>query len=170
MPVAAERYFVFRVCGYSVLTLPCFSQGVITTVAGSGRTLRGLGGPATSATLGNVAGVAVDSAGNVFASDRDNHQVVRISTGGILTLAAGNGIAGFSGDRIRGPGLSGRDGAPSEAPVGVCAQPVLDQRTGFVGLYQVNVEVPSGVPPGPAVPLVLLQNGVPSNSVTLAIR
>ncbi|HLA41267.1 MAG TPA: hypothetical protein VJ417_14800, partial [Candidatus Glassbacteria bacterium] len=41
---------------------------------------------------------------------------------------------------------------------------------GFVGLYQVNVEVPAGVEPGPEVPLHLLQSGVPSNTVTLAVR
>ena len=41
---------------------------------------------------------------------------------------------------------------------------------GFVGLYQVNVQIPAGVTPGSAVPVVLLQNGVPSNTVSLAIR
>jgi uncharacterized protein (TIGR03437 family) len=41
---------------------------------------------------------------------------------------------------------------------------------GFVGLYQVNVEVPTAVEPGSAVPLVILQNGVSSNTVTVAIR
>ena len=41
---------------------------------------------------------------------------------------------------------------------------------GFVGLYQVNVEIPAGVEPGAEVNLVLIQNGVPSNTVTLAIR
>ena len=41
---------------------------------------------------------------------------------------------------------------------------------GFVGLYQVNVQIPAGAGPDPAAPLVLLQNGVPSNTVTLAIR
>ncbi len=40
----------------------------------------------------------------------------------------------------------------------------------FVGLYQVNVEIPAGTAPDPEVPLVLIQNGVPSNTVTLAIR
>jgi uncharacterized protein (TIGR03437 family) len=34
---------------------------------------------------------------------------------------------------------------------------------GYVGLYQVNVIVPQGVTPGPAVPLILTQNGIPSN-------
>ncbi len=41
---------------------------------------------------------------------------------------------------------------------------------GFVGLYQVNVEIPLGLASGDAVPLVLSQNGVPSNTVTLAVR
>jgi uncharacterized protein (TIGR03437 family) len=41
---------------------------------------------------------------------------------------------------------------------------------GFVGLYQVNVQIPSGVTPGSAVPLVLSQDSVPSNTVTLAVR
>ena len=41
---------------------------------------------------------------------------------------------------------------------------------GFVGLYQVNVQVPAGLTPGSAVPLVLTQAGVSSNTVTLAIR
>jgi len=41
---------------------------------------------------------------------------------------------------------------------------------GFVGLYQVNARVPAGVSPGNAVPLVLTQNGVASNTVTIAVR
>jgi uncharacterized protein (TIGR03437 family) len=41
---------------------------------------------------------------------------------------------------------------------------------GFVGLYQVNVEIPAGVTPGASVPLVVSQGGVASNAVTLGIR
>jgi uncharacterized protein (TIGR03437 family) len=41
---------------------------------------------------------------------------------------------------------------------------------GFVGLYQVNVQIPSGVALGSSVPLVISQDGVPSNAATLAIR
>ena len=40
----------------------------------------------------------------------------------------------------------------------------------FVGLYQVNVQIPEGVAAGSAVPLVLYQNGIASNAVTLALR
>jgi uncharacterized protein (TIGR03437 family) len=41
---------------------------------------------------------------------------------------------------------------------------------GLVGLYQVNVQIPSGVTPGSSVSLVISQDGVPSNTVTLALR
>jgi uncharacterized protein (TIGR03437 family) len=41
---------------------------------------------------------------------------------------------------------------------------------GFVALYQVNVEIPSSVQPGVEVPVVLFQNGVPSNTVTIAVQ
>jgi uncharacterized protein (TIGR03437 family) len=42
---------------------------------------------------------------------------------------------------------------------------------GFVGLYQVNVLVPAGVPSANnAVPVVLTINGVQSNSVTIATQ
>ena len=41
---------------------------------------------------------------------------------------------------------------------------------GFVGLYQVNVVVPANLQPGSEVELTLTQNGVPSNTVTVAVR
>ncbi|MCX6615357.1 MAG: hypothetical protein NTZ98_04560 [Acidobacteria bacterium] len=41
---------------------------------------------------------------------------------------------------------------------------------GFVGLYQVNAQIPAGVTPSAAVSLVLSQDGVPSNTVTLGVR
>jgi adhesin/invasin len=41
---------------------------------------------------------------------------------------------------------------------------------GFVGLYQVNMIMPTGVAPGNAVPLVLTVAGNSSLPVTLAVR
>lgn len=40
----------------------------------------------------------------------------------------------------------------------------------FVGLNQVNAVVPAGVEPDDAVPLVLTQNGIASNTVTIAVQ
>ncbi|MBI4442100.1 MAG: hypothetical protein HY649_01850 [Acidobacteria bacterium] len=41
---------------------------------------------------------------------------------------------------------------------------------GWVGLWQINAEVPATVTPGPAVPLVVSAGGVPSNTVTIAVE
>jgi uncharacterized protein (TIGR03437 family) len=71
---------------------------VITTVAGSTWLFRGDGGPATSAPLSFVAGVAVDATGAVFEADWGNCLVVKILPSGILRAVAGNGICGYSGD------------------------------------------------------------------------
>jgi uncharacterized protein (TIGR03437 family) len=41
---------------------------------------------------------------------------------------------------------------------------------GYVGLYQVNAQVPSGVTPGNAVPVLMTVNGSVSNTVTVAVQ
>jgi uncharacterized protein (TIGR03437 family) len=41
---------------------------------------------------------------------------------------------------------------------------------GFVGLYQVNVQVAPGTPPGSQQPLELRVNGLPGNTVTVAVQ
>jgi uncharacterized protein (TIGR03437 family) len=37
-------------------------------------------------------------------------------------------------------------------------------------LYQISVQIPAGVAPGLAVPLMILQQNAPSNIVTLAMQ
>lgn len=71
---------------------------IITTVAGSGRPLFGAGGPATNVNLGNVQEGAVDGAGNVYVSDLSHNMVYKVTPTGTLTVVAGNGTPGFSGD------------------------------------------------------------------------
>jgi len=88
MLAACFLFFVSQLC----------AQGVITTVAGTTWRFTGDGGPATNAPLGDLWGIAVDSAGNVLAVDMENHLVVRIAPNGILTVVAGTGTPGFSGD------------------------------------------------------------------------
>jgi uncharacterized protein (TIGR03437 family) len=41
---------------------------------------------------------------------------------------------------------------------------------GWVGLYQVNVQVPANAPVGDAVPVALSMGGVASNQVTMAVQ
>ncbi len=94
-----------------LLLLNLNAQGIITTIAGGGTVPLPVGGPSTNAPLGPLAGVAIDSAGNVLASDPDNNRVVRISAAGVLTLVAGNGIPGFWGDG--GPAVAASLAAPT---------------------------------------------------------
>jgi uncharacterized protein (TIGR03437 family) len=67
------------------------SAQVISTVAGSPWVFTG--GPATSAPLGSLPSVIIDSSGNIFAADYSNNIVVKITPSGTLTVVAGNGCA-----------------------------------------------------------------------------
>lgn len=71
---------------------------VITTVAGTTWIFRADGSPASGAPLGKLWGTAFDADGNLYVSDEDNNVVLRVATSGTLTVVAGNGIRGFSGD------------------------------------------------------------------------
>ena len=87
------------------------ASGLITTVAGGGSDTTpggysGDGGPATSATLGLPAGVAIDSAGNLYIADFNNAVVRKVAPGGIISTYAGNGLPGYGGDG--GPAVSAR--------------------------------------------------------------
>ena len=64
---------------------------------------------------------------------------------------------------------------PVTVTIGGIAAPVVFQglAPGFVGLYQVNAVVPSGVAPGDAVSLVLTQNGIvanPDQAITIPVQ
>lgn len=73
------------------------ATGLISTVAGNGRPgLSGIGGPATQATM-IPSGVAADAAGNLYIADL-NSRVLKVATSGTVTIAAGTGLAGYSGD------------------------------------------------------------------------
>jgi YVTN family beta-propeller protein len=75
------------------------TSGIISTVAGNGTFgFSGDGGSATSAQLNEPRGIAVDSSGNVYIGDSQNHRVRKVSANGIITTFAGNGNSGFSGD------------------------------------------------------------------------
>jgi sugar lactone lactonase YvrE len=78
------------------------SSGIITTVAGIGVTgsggYSGDNGPATSAHLTGPTSVAVDASGNLYIADYYNHRIRKVSSTGIITTVAGNGLSGYSGD------------------------------------------------------------------------
>ncbi|MDP6779864.1 MAG: FG-GAP-like repeat-containing protein [Candidatus Latescibacteria bacterium] len=98
-------------------TVAAQEPGTLLTVAGGG-TDEGEGIPAVEVALKRPLGVAVDSDGNIFIADTDNHRIrhVDAATGNITTVV-GTGEPGFSGDG--GPAT----GAQIRAPQAVAVDP-----------------------------------------------
>ncbi len=88
--------------GFNNVVRKVNSAGIITTVAGNGNGgFLGDGGPATSAQLSFPAGIAVDSAGNLYIADASNNRVRKVDTSGRITTVAGNGNVVYSGDNVQ---------------------------------------------------------------------
>jgi len=74
-------------------------DGNIRTIAGTGGGgYKGDGGPAIKAEIGMPAGIAVDAAGNVFFSDRQNSVVRKITVDNQIRTVAGGGPAGTTAE------------------------------------------------------------------------
>jgi uncharacterized protein (TIGR03437 family) len=96
------------------------TNGIITTVAGqfgqAGFGYTGDGGPATKATFNGPAGIALDSAGNLYITDYGNNVLRVMLADGTMATVAGNGKSGFSGDG--GSALSAQLNSPRQVAVG----------------------------------------------------
>lgn len=100
-------------------------SGIITTIAGNGLftgqvvggnppAALGDGGPATSATFGNIGDLAVDASGAVLVCDSGNSCVRKFTVGGnIATVAGVPGNNTFSGDGVVGGALAAGFNAPT---------------------------------------------------------
>jgi len=90
--------------------------GVVTTLAGSPRQSGGTDGTGAAARFFGTYGVAVDTAGNVFATDSSNNTIRKVTASGVVTTLAGS------------PGQKGgADGTGAAArfnyPMGVAVDP-----------------------------------------------
>ncbi len=94
-----------QLCAGVTGSVPAYT---INTVAGSSNV--GDGGPATAASLSDAEGVAVDSAGDVFIADANDHRIRKIAPDGTISTVAGDGFPGFSGDG--GPASAARLNTP----------------------------------------------------------
>jgi hypothetical protein len=75
------------------------SSGIVSTFAGNGAGgFSGDGGPATSAELDDVEGIAFGCSGNTFLSVANNNRIRVVDPSGIINTIVGNGLTGFSGD------------------------------------------------------------------------
>ena len=98
-PYYSIQKYLFLVLAYGIGLSSVFAQ-TITTVAGNGTPgFSGDRGPALSAMLSDIDGMATDNIGNLFIVDSVNQRIRRVdSVTQIITTAAGNGIIGFAGD------------------------------------------------------------------------
>jgi sugar lactone lactonase YvrE len=75
------------------------TNGVITTVAGSGTLgFGGDGSAATSAKLNRPWQLAFDAAGDLYIADAGNGRIRKVDASGIITTVAGDGGSGYDGD------------------------------------------------------------------------
>jgi glucose/arabinose dehydrogenase len=116
------------------------ADGRITTLAGTGAAgYSGDGGPATSAQLNLVHGVALLPDGSVVLADTSNHRIRRVLPTGTITTVAGTGTFGFSGDG--GPATA----AQIAAPRGIATLPDGNILVPDSGNHRVRLISPTGV-------------------------
>jgi sugar lactone lactonase YvrE len=88
------------------------SNGIINTIAGTGiQGFSGDGDVATTALVGFITSLDIDTSGNIFFADQTSNRIRRITSNGIINTYAGTGTISFSGDggpstaaQISGPG------------------------------------------------------------------
>jgi sugar lactone lactonase YvrE len=75
------------------------AQGIVSTIVGDGIAgFSGDGGPARKARIDGPAGIAVDSAGNVYFADSNNNRIRRIDRRGVISTLAGTGELASTGN------------------------------------------------------------------------
>jgi hypothetical protein len=95
-----------------LVSLPVLAQDVISTAIGGGPN----NVPAIDANLYNPYGVAVDSSGNYYISGYNQNRVFKVNaTTKVITVVAGSGAQGYSGDGVVG----GAGNASLNRPFGV---------------------------------------------------
>ncbi len=144
-------------------------DNIITTLAGTAWTFPD-GVTGRDAPLGEVAQPLFDRNGNVIFADPGNDIVCRLNGDGTVSVIAGNGIRGFTGDG--GPARRASLNQPGALDAAVDAAVLLSATlvAGYTGMYQVRIAVPDGVATGDAIPLVVSVLGQSSVPVNSAVR
>jgi hypothetical protein len=103
---SAGNVYVAEVSNYTIRRIT--PAGVVTTLAGTAGVRGSTDGTGAGARFGEPAGVATDSAGNVYVADRFNHTIRKITPAGVVSTVVG--VAGQPGF-VEGA-LPGRIGHP----------------------------------------------------------
>ncbi len=112
--------------GYRIRKISA-ATGSISTVAGNG--IYGNSGDGAAATLANLKDpwdVAVDTSGNMFIADRFDCKIRKVNSSGIISIYAGTGSAGFSGDG--GSATTAQLQSPSGVCVNACGGLIITDR------------------------------------------
>ncbi|HUQ94494.1 MAG TPA: SMP-30/gluconolactonase/LRE family protein [Bryobacteraceae bacterium] len=99
-----------------ILASQSLTAQVITTFAGADWILPRDPRPAVTVPITGGRDLAFDAAGNLYFADTGNHMVLRVDPAGELTIFAGNGIKGFSGEG--GPATNASLTNPIDVAVG----------------------------------------------------
>ena len=84
-------------------------EGVITNIGGQGSP--GLNdGSGTASMFNSPRGIAVDSSGNVYIADKNNHRIRKITTNGVVSTFAGSGFMGGYVDGLSTAQFNGPEG------------------------------------------------------------
>ena len=129
---------IFLACGIS-RAADLTESSIVTTFAGAAHTFNGDGKPALNAALSGFQQLHTDNTGKIIFADTSNQVVSRLNSDGTLTVLAGNGIDGFSGEG--GPARSASLSFPSDA--------VMDKAGNLYiydsGNFRIRIVTPGGV-------------------------
>jgi DNA-binding beta-propeller fold protein YncE len=103
--------------GFGVMTsapVAADATGTLSIIAGTGQEGAPTAGPATSSKLFYPGDVAVDSLGNVYIADTNNHVVEKVTPDGTLSIFAGTGTQGAP---TEGPATSSNLDSPADVAV-----------------------------------------------------
>ena len=116
-------------------------NGIVTTIAGSGDAAfaDAPSGPGANASFNGPAGVVVDSSGNIFVVDAENHRIRKVTPNGIVTTIAGSGNPAFA-DAPSGPATDASFLAPETLAIDASGNIFVVDR----GNHRIRKVSPSG--------------------------
>jgi len=88
--------------------------GTVTTLAGLAGSYGSADGTGSAARFGGLTGIALDSSGNVYVADSNNHTIRKVTPAGVVSTLAG--LAGSSGS-ADGSGNAARFHSPADVAV-----------------------------------------------------